>query len=124
MASGVGTCLPALLDYGEKTLPVTCAMHVVMFIAIFHNAGTASNYISYLHFAHKFYAWPYKQWDTEEVRLALKGLKKLNLADYGGPSNVKFLLTEDYVQMTIRFYMRLGAHQLAMCCAHNPRASA
>lgn len=104
-----------LRHYGEKTLPITCAWHVLQFVGIFSNAGTAANYITYLRYVHKFFTWPCEHWDTGKVKMAVKGLNRLNLIEYGGPAAVRFLLTEDHTQLCARFFITLAKTQLALC---------
>ena len=85
------------LDYGQTTLPITIVDHVIMYIGIFVNGGTAANYICYLRYAHRFFSWPTDQWDTPEVAFARKGIKKINLLEHGRSATLNFLFTEDLI---------------------------
>ena len=64
------------LDYShQETLPPKCAADVLKFVALFASAGTATNYVGYVAWACKFHALSLT-WRTDEINLALQGLKK------------------------------------------------
>lgn len=65
-----------ILNYvPEHSLPPQSSQDVVKFIALFRNAGTAANYISYLKWACVLHGLSL-QWYTGQITMALKGLKK------------------------------------------------
>ncbi|CAE7038795.1 unnamed protein product [Symbiodinium natans] len=59
----------------SATLPPKRPEDVLRFVALFSSAGTAKNYVGYIAWACKFHALALA-WRTEEVNLALQGLKK------------------------------------------------
>ena len=67
-----------------RTLPPRCAYDVVRFISIFHNGGTAANYVGYLKFGCNLKGFP-TTWSEKQVSVALKGLSKASLDYFGGP---------------------------------------
>ena len=89
------------------TLPPASARDVVLFVSVFSNAGTAANYIYYIRYGCKFKGHS-TAWCTDEVRLALKGLKKENLRMFGGPARTKFLLKRVHIMMLYKFNVMKG----------------
>lgn len=103
-----------VLEYPEdKTIPITLSQHVVMFISTFTNGGTAGNYLSHLRFIHRYGGFETKALDADEVALTLKGLKKENLRDYGGPKKCKYVLMEDKVRALAAYHAGVGVVEFA-----------
>lgn len=62
-----------------ETLPPKSAQDVLKYIALFASAGTAKNYVGHITWACKFHALDLR-WRTDEITLALQGLKKAELS--------------------------------------------
>ena len=61
-----------VLEYhAEDSIPPRCSLHVLMYLALFRNAGTASNYLGCLLWACKYCL----DWYDHEVRMTIQGLK-------------------------------------------------
>ena len=96
-------------------IPPSEADHVVKYIGVFTNPGTAQNYISNLRFACTYAGKDNKHWDTEEVRMTLRGLKKIDFKLYKGPKRVKFLLTELHIRALYTYNKTRGWMVWAVC---------
>lgn len=76
----------------QSTLPPKDAYDIVRYVSIFHNGGTAANYVGYIKFGCYLKGLP-TGWFDKQVSVALKGLSKAALDHFGGPQRCKFLLT-------------------------------
>ena len=57
----------------EKTLPPRCSNDVEMYLALFHNAGTAANYLGHLRWVCKEYCLSMR-WDCEHLKAQVDGV--------------------------------------------------
>ena len=58
----------------EESIPPHCSQHVLMYLTLFNNAGTASNYLGCLVSACKYWGLC-QDWYDDEVRMVIQGLK-------------------------------------------------
>eukprot|EP00435_Cladocopium_sp_Y103_P036239 s772_g9.t1 len=106
---------PFVMEQGPaKTLAELMAMSsesaqsdIVHFVAIFRNAGTAANYISYIKWACVLRGYSL-QWFTGQVTMALKGLKKQ--ANRDGKLVEQKIFDEDIVLKVITLCNGLPNH--------------
>ena len=96
------------------SIPPSEADHVVKYIGMFTNPGTAQNYISNLRLACSYAGKDIKHWDTE-VRMTLRGLKKNDFKLYNGPQRVKLFLTELHIQALFTYNKTRGWMVWALC---------
>ena len=99
-----------------STLPPTCGDEVEMWVSIFKNAGTAQNYVGGVRWACVHFKLC-TQWDTESLRLTLKGAKRLQLRTTGGPHHAKHVLTDESAGQAIRLATLVGLPVLAVVMA-------
>ena len=85
------------------TLPPRETVHVLAFIGMFKNGGTACNYISFLRAACRMGLYSL-DWDKPAIGQALHGLKKLNIKWYGGPGGAKYRLTQQQIDQLILWF--------------------
>jgi len=71
--------------------------------------------LSHLRYACHYAGKDVKHWDTPEVKLTLRGLKKVDFKLYSGPKRAKFLLTEVYVQSLWIYNGACGRMLWAIC---------
>ena len=78
----------SVLGYlADESLPPVCSQHVILYLALFRNAGTAANYVGCIVWACKCWGLGL-QWHDDEVKLAIQGLKKQQQQSMQGiPSN-------------------------------------
>ena len=77
----------SVLGYlADESLPPVCSQHVILFLALFRNAATASNYVGCVVWACKCWGLGL-QWHDDEVKLAIQGLKKQQQSMQGVPSS-------------------------------------
>ena len=102
-------------NYPESaTLPPKKPAHVISYVTIFSNTGTAYNYVGHIKRGCIYKNYPI-EWYTDEVTMALSGLKKTCLKWYGGPTRTKFLMTSKMVQMIVGYNTPNGKVQFARC---------
>ena len=91
----------SVLSYRETdTLPPKCARHIVSFVAIFQNPGTARNYVSYVRWACVFHRLS-ADWHDQELQMVLRGLDKDYMARNLGQLSNKPVLTETLVAQLV-----------------------
>ena len=79
-------------------IPPPCSEHVQQLVAtMFTNPGTASNYVYYLGVGCSEVGDNQLAWDDYGVQIAFKGVKKINMELWGGPSRIAFLMTSVWV---------------------------
>lgn len=84
-----------VLQYGAQTIPPRSSLHVCFWIAAcFTNPGTAQNYLTFLRNICTMSGFPRLEWDLNDVKMTIRGLKKWSLRNWGGPSRIMFLLKE------------------------------
>lgn len=86
-----------------RTLPPRCAYDVVRSISIFHNGGTAANYVGYLKFGCNLKGF-LTTWCEKQVSVVLKGLSKASLDHFGGPQRTKYLLTTGALYALVAYF--------------------
>ena len=102
-------------NYPESaTLPPKKPAHVISYVTIFSNTGTAYNYVGHIKRGCIYKNYPI-EWYTGEVTMALSGLKKICLKWYGGPTRTTFLMTSKMVQMIVGYNTPNGKVQFARC---------
>ena len=82
------------------------------FIAVFRHAATASNYIGSIRWACKHLHLD-RQWDTEEVALALRGARRRHARISGGPKQAAGLMTTTILAKVVALADQLGLHEVA-----------
>ena len=107
-----------LLGYDMPScIPPSCSEHVQKYVAtMFTNPGTASNYVYYLRVGCSEVGDSKMAWDDYGVQVALKGVKKINLELWGGPSRIAWLMTSVWV-ISLMMY-NISAGRLRMALAH------
>jgi len=85
------------------TLPPRETIHILSFIGMFKNGGTAGNYISFLRAACRMGLYSL-DWDKPAVSQALTGLKKLNVRWFGGPNGAKYRLTKQQIEQLVLWF--------------------
>ena len=83
---------------------------------MFTNPGTASNLIYYLKVGCSEVGDNQMAWDDYGVQVALKGVKKINVALWGGPCRIAWLMTNVWVIFLMMY--NISAGKLRMALAH------
>ena len=97
----------SVLGYSaEESLPPASSQHVLMFLALFQNAGTAANYVGCIAWACKYWGLGL-QWQDDEVKLAMQGLKKQQQQRTCGILSSPLLLDQTTVSRLVAFCTEL-----------------
>lgn len=101
-------------------IPPSCSEHVQKYIAtMFTNPGTASNYVYYLRVACSEVGDNKMAWDDYGVQVALKGVKKINMQLWGGPSRIAWLMTNVWVISLMMYNISAGRPRMALAHLFN-----
>ena len=92
------TFASTVLGYTEdRSLPPEVEGDVCLFIAIFQNPGTATNYVGYIKWACQYLALSL-DWHGSDLKITLQGLKKQYQSARAGVLQHKRLMSEDLLQ--------------------------
>ena len=86
----------------EATMPPKMTHHVISYVSIFSNRGTAANYVGFIKRGCILKNYTLV-WYTEEVAMAMRGLKKSCLKWFGGPTGTQYLMTTHWVSMVTKY---------------------
>ena len=86
----------------EATMPPKKTQHVISYVSIFSNSGTAANYVGFIKRGCIVNNYALC-WYTEEVPMAMRGLKKSCLKWFGGPKRTEYLMTTHWVSMVTTY---------------------
>jgi len=93
----------SVLNYSHgSTLPPSGEMDVMKFLTIFRNPATGSNYVGYLKWACVYLGFS-TAWFGEELKLALKGAKKMSLRCSVTSASDRKLLDENLIARVVQF---------------------
>ena len=91
----------SILKYDiNEILPPRTEQHVVWYVSKFRNAGTAANYLGVLRWFCRIRALSL-HWDTERLKLLLKGLKKLTMSQMASALHSELALLSDPLVYTV-----------------------
>ena len=118
MASGLrawhGFACGVLKYEDQASLPPRSEAHVLWYLQIFRNGGTAQNYLHYLRWACGELKLDVS-WDTDTVRAAVQGTKKMGLRLLGGTRHQQTLLTAKSLTTCVAAADALGETRWAVC---------
>ena len=99
--------LQNLDDGTDEILPPKTEMHVVEWIPGFRNGGTASNYLGILRWVCRIKGCS-AHWDTDKLKLLIKGLKKLTLSQMASKLHGDLPLLNDAVVCSVAKLAKAG----------------
>jgi len=103
-----------LLGYDEEaSLPPRCADHVATYVCLFSSGATAANYVSYLRWSCTLLGLQ-KDWDDDQVAMALKASKKATVRKFGGPKHAAVLILWPLVQKLVALWDEMGQENLSV----------
>ena len=92
------------LDYDNlATIPPRSGSDVCKYVYLFNNHGTCANYISHLRWACNNQNVN-MEWDTGELKQAMKGIGQLSTFYFQGPLGCIFLMTEPQCFLVTAYY--------------------
>ena len=83
-------------------MPPKMTQHVISYVSIFSNSGTAANYVGFIKRGCILKNYTL-MWYTEEVAMAMRGLTKSCLKWFGGPKRTQYLMTTHWVNMVTTY---------------------